>query len=238
MTRAFRVFVVLLLVVGCAGDPQAGRILQGVLDAVATPAAGEDRVAAGLREALRVGTERAVERTSRPGGFLDAPRLRIPLPDALDTPARGLRAIGLGHHVDELEVTMNRAAERAAAEATPVFWDAVRGLTIADAQQILNGGDTAATDLFRDRTSSALTRRFRPEVQGAMRQVGLYRDYEQLLAAWERVPLADKPSLDLTEFVTDRTVAGLFTVLGEEERRIRRDPVARTTELLREVFGG
>ncbi len=230
-----------LLLIGCTWMGCAG-IDPGVLDALlqgAQPggaALDEATVARGLREALRVGTERTVSSTSRAGGFLLNELIRIRAPEELEPMLRGLRAVGFGRQVDELETAMNRAAERASAEATDVFVGAITRMTIRDALGILRGGDTAATDYFRDQTSDALVARFGPIVDEKMREVGLYRIYQELSAAYAALPLARKPSLDLRAHVTDRAVAGLFTVLAQEEARIRQDPAARTTELLRKVF--
>jgi hypothetical protein len=235
--RLTQALCISLLLPACATMPTSEG-MGGILDIFSTSGnGGESQIAAGLREALRVSTGRAVERTATPGGFLDVPRLRIPLPESLQTAAAALRLIGAGVKVDELEVATNRAAERASAEATSVFVDAIRGLTITDAQQILSGGDTAATQYFREHTESSLEVRFQPQVRGAMRQVGLYAEYEQLLARYEALPFAEKPNLDLTDYVTEHTMNGIFLVLGEEEKRIRRDSVACTSELLRNVFG-
>lgn len=193
--------------------------------------------AAGLREALAVGTQRAVERTARVDGFLGDALLRLTLPESLEPTARTLRNVGLGSQVDALEVAMNRAAERAAGEARGVFGDAIRSMTIEDALGILGGGPTAATDYFRERTADTLVARFRPIAAGKMREVGLYRVYDRFRAASAAVPGLAATTPDLTESVARQTTAGLFHVLAEEERRIRADPAARTTELLRRVFG-
>jgi hypothetical protein len=197
----------------------------------------EATTASGLREALRVATERAVASTSREGGFLDDPRIRIHLPGKLDAMAGALRAIGFGSQVDELEVGMNRAAERAAGEATPVFVDAIEQMSIGDAVGILRGGNTAATDYFQRKTTEPLRGRFRPIVDDAMRNVGVAQQYEALLGQYRTLPFASSPTLDLNGYVTDRALAGLFKIIGEEEKRIRKDPAARATDLLRQVFG-
>ncbi len=209
-----------------------GNVLAG---GVGSSSSGQ--VASGLKEALKVGTERAVADTSRPGGFLDNPLVRIALPSELRTMSQGLRLIGMGEQVDELEIGMNRAAEKASAAATPIFWNAITSMTLTDAMGILNGGNTAATEYFRDRTSVSLSKRFRPVIQSNMENVGIYQEYKQLLTTYESIPLASKPSLDLTEYVTDAALKGLFEVLGQEETKIREDPAARTTKLLKEVFG-
>jgi len=197
----------------------------------------ESTVVAGLKEALRVGTERTVALTSQQNGYFKNPLIRIPLPDELDATAKALRAIGFGAKVDELELAMNRAAERAAGEATPVFIDAITSMSIHDAHGILRGGDRAATDYFEGRTRGPLAQRFEPIVDDSMRKVGLAQLWDALLARIAILPMVPEPDLDLDEYVTDRALLGLFSVLAQEETRIRQDPAARTSELLRSVFG-
>jgi hypothetical protein len=159
------------------------------------------------------------------------------LPDSLETMAKGLRAIGMGSQVDELEVAMNRAAEKAAGQAKDVFWQGIRQMSFADAQAILQGGDTAATEYFDRTTRPTLRARYEPIVARTMDQVGLVRTYDDLVGRYTALPFTKKPAFDLRSYVTDKALDGLFTVLGEEERKIRTDPAARTTKLLREVFG-
>lgn len=227
-----------LLLPACAGLEGAGvRDLLEVVRLGASAPLDDGTVIAGLKEALRVGTRNAVAATARPDGFLANPRIHIPVPEQLDTMARGLRAVGLGGQVDELEVAMNRAAEAASAEAFDVFAAAVSQMTFADARGILEGGETAATQYFERTTRADLRQRFEPIVVEGMRSVGLARLYDQLLARWRAIPLAPDPGLDLRAYVTERGLDGLFTMLADEERRIRTDPAARTTELLRRVFG-
>lgn len=192
----------------------------------------------GLKEALRVATERAVKATSQSGGFLDNSKIRIGLPGKLAKMTSGLRAIGMGTQVDELEIAMNRAAEKAAGEATPVFVDAIQKMSFQDASEIVTGGDTAATDYFRKTTSDPLRERFRPIVNEAMQNVGVAKQYDQLVGRYSSLPLASAPKFDLTGYVTDETLSGLFTVVGEQEKQIRTNPAARGTELLKQVFGG
>jgi len=191
----------------------------------------------GLKEALRIATERAVRATSQTNGFLDNAKIRIGLPGSLDKMASGLRAIGMGAQVEELEVSMNRAAEKAAGEATPVFVDAITQMSFQDATGIVTGGDTAATDYFEKTTSDPLRTRFRPIVEQATQNVGLAKQYEQLVGRSKSVPFVSTPKLDLAGYVTDKTLSGLFTVVGEEEKKIRTNPAARATDLLKQVFG-
>jgi hypothetical protein len=223
----------------CAGTEGLGvNDLLRAAGAAQTGALDESTIVAGLKDALRVGTERAVTSTSAVNGFLGNELIRIALPEQLDATAKGLRAVGFGAQVDELEVAMNRAAERAAGEATPIFIDAVQAMSFADARAILSGPEDAATRYFERKTSDGLRARFAPIVDASMQEVGLARLYESLMGNVRRLPLVPSPDLELDAYVTDRSLAGLFTVLGQEEARIRADPAARSTELLRRVFAG
>ena len=198
-------------------------------------ATAESTIASGLREALTVGAENAVERTGRLDGFFRNEAIKILMPERLRRVETGLRAIGYGPHVDEFILAMNRAAERAAASAKPLFWEAIRTITLDDARQILTGGDTAATEYFRDRTEDGLAEAFRPIVEQATGEFGVTRQYKDLI---QRFPFAGAQAPDVDEYVVARTLDGLFYVLGEEEKKIRKDPAARVTAILREVFGG
>jgi hypothetical protein len=233
--RTIILIIIPLLVAGCASlDSDAlERIIQSGQDAPLD----EKTVSAGLREALRIGTERTVNNTSKLDGFLGNALIRIVIPEQFEGAANTLRSIGFDKKVDEFEIGMNRAAERAAGEATEVFWNAITQITLEDAFGILNGGETSATDYFRSRTKSNLHDRFKPIVKNKMSEVGLYQLYNELTDYYNNLPLVTKPALDLDEYITDRALNGLFTVLGQEEKRIREDPLARTTNLLRRVFG-
>ena len=193
--------------------------------------------ALGLKDALRIATDQAVASTSKTGGFLDNPKIRIPLPGKLESMATALRAVGMSAQVDELEVAMNHAAEKAASEATPVFSKALTDMSFKDASGILTGGDTAATRYFQKTTSAELATRFRPIVDQAMEQVGVVKQYDALVSSYTSTPFASAPKLDLGSYVTDQALAGLFKVMGEEEKKIRTNPAARTTDLLKQVFG-
>ncbi len=197
----------------------------------------EKTIVAGLRDALRVGTDRTVRATSTTNGYFGDPQIRIPLPEQLETIADKLRSVGMAAQLDELELTMNRAAESAAAEATPVFADAITSMSFSDARSILQGGERAATDYFEANTRSELAQRFAPIVDASMRRVGVFQLYDQVATRIALLPFVDPAQLDLRAFVNDRALDGLFSVLAREEARIREDPAARTTDLLRRVFG-
>lgn len=203
----------------------------------ASAALALDTSAAGVREALRLASERAVAIASKPGGFLDDARLHIRPPKTVRKIGNALRLVGMSAPVDELEVAMNRAAERAAAEAKPVFADAIRGVTLQDAVGIVRGGDTAATDYFRKATEARLTERFRPIVASSLSKVGARKQYDALVAQYRTLPLAEPANLDLDAYTTKKALDGLFTLLAEEEKKIRTDPAKRTTSLLKKVFG-
>jgi Protein of unknown function (DUF4197) len=196
-----------------------------------------EQLVAGLKEVLRVGAERSVARASRPGGFLDDPRIRIPLPGPLRSVGQGLRAVGFPGTVDEVEIAMNRAAEKASGKAMPLLDAAIESLEIEDAAAIARGPGDAATRYFRSHTESDLRARFAPGVEAATRSAGLYRAYDELLERNRVLELLAEPEVDLDRYVTDKTLDGLFTLIGEEEKRIRTQPAARTTDLLRRMFG-
>ncbi len=229
----------LLLGPGCSGDSLGAveSILRGAGVYRSGGTLDTNTIVAGLRDALRVSTDEAVSRTSALNGFLANELIRIHLPESLESMARTLRSVGFGPQVDELDVAMNRAAERAAGQATDVFLDAIRQMTFRDARGILDGGDTAATDYFRRTSSAALRSRFEPIVARKMETVGLARLYSDLVGHYRLLPIPNKQEApELESYVTDHALDGLFTVLGQEETRIRTDPEARVTELLRTVF--
>jgi hypothetical protein len=197
---------------------------------------GDARIAQGLKEALRVGTENAVGLTGRVDGYFANQAIKILMPDRLQSLEQGLRLIGYGDRVDELVLGMNRAAEKAAPFARQIFVDAIGDMSIDDARRMLSGPDTAATDYFKGKTTTRLTAAFQPVVERSMDQVGVARQYKDLLAQAQAIPFFRAESYDLNHYVVGKSLDGLFHVVGEEERKIRTNPTARTTELLREVF--
>jgi len=197
----------------------------------------EARVAAGLREALQIGSERAANRVGRVDGYLANEMIRIGLPESMHSTASRLRQLGLGRQVDQLEIAMNRAAEAAAEDAVTLFRDAITGMRPADVMAVFRGGDDAATRYLRNQSETRLRQRYQPIVRRHLDQVQGLDYYREIAERWNRLPMVDPLEVDLETHVTDHALDGLFLILAEEERRIRSDPVARTTELLREVFG-
>ena len=201
-----------------------------------TSGLSDEKIISGLKEALQVSTSKAVAVTGRPDGFLKNEAIKILLPPKLETIGRGLRMLGMGAKVDELEVGMNRAAEQATPQAKQIFLAALKKMTFDDARHILTGGDTAATDYFKRTSSADLTTAFSPIVHRVMLRVGVVQQYNQLLkSAPGGSALAGE--FDLDKYVVGKTLDGLFHMLGEEETKIRKNPAAQTTALLKEVFG-
>lgn len=195
-----------------------------------------DKIISGLKEALQVSTAKAVSLTGRPDGFLKNEAIKIVLPAKLETMAKGMRMLGMGAKMDELEVGMNRAAEQATPEAKQIFLAALRKMTFDDARRILSGDDTAATDYFKRASSADLTTAFTPIVHRSMEHVGVVQQYNQVIkSAPGGGALAEQ--VDINKYVVAKTLDGLFYMLGEEEKKIRKDPAAQTTALLKEVFG-
>lgn len=209
----------------------------GILDKIrGGGASSDDKVAAGLKEALEIGTGNAVTSTGKPDGFFKNAAIKILMPDKLRKLDKGLRAVGLGSQLDAFVLSMNRAAERAAPSAKSIFKEALTKMTFSDAKRILRGGDTAATEYFRDKTSELLTASFLPIVSSSLGEVGATKNYKDLVGRYSALPLVSAPSLDLDQYVTGKSLEGLFHMLGEEERKIRKDPAARVTKLLKDVF--
>ncbi len=215
----------------------AGQVLGG---ATGSGGLSNDEVVRGLKQALEVGSQRSVDLAGRDGGFWNEPRIRIPFPAEAEKVRSTLLGLGMTKPVEDFEHTLNKAAETAVKEAVPVFVDAITGLSVEDGFNILKGGPDAATNLLRQRTGEALGQRFRPIVEKATAQVALTSFWTPLANAYNSAALftgGQAVDPDLNAYVTDRAVAGLFTLLADEERKIRQDPVARTTELLQRVFG-
>jgi len=190
-----------------------------------------------LKSALDRGARAAVAQLGREDGFLGDARVKIPLPESLRRAEKNMRRFGMGKYADELIVTLNRAAEAAVPEAKQLFIDALRQMSVQDAKGILTGGDTAGTEYFRRVTADELARRFLPIVQRATARVGLAQKYKQYAARGVRVGLVDAQDANLDDYVARKALDGLFFMVAEEERKIRRDPVGAASSLIKKVFG-
>lgn len=224
--------LILLTLPACAELDQSLRLF-GLQN---TTVLSEERIAAGLKEALRIGTGNAAALTGKTDGFYRNPAIKITMPEQLQAFEKGMRVFGFGPQVDDFILSMNRAAEQAAPQAAKIFATAIAQMSIADARQILAGADTAATDYFRVKTSDQLAAAFRPYVETTMNQVGVTRQYKDLLQRFRSIPFPKTEMVDLDQYVVKKSLDGLFLMLGEEEQKIRTNPAARVTDLLKDVF--
>jgi hypothetical protein len=190
-----------------------------------------------LRAALQRGAEVAVQQLGKPDGFLSNDKVRIGLPDMLEKAAPVLRTVGKGRQLDELSTAMNHAAERASAQAKPLLIKAVSELTVDDATHILKGGDNAVTDYFSSKTRQPLSETFRPIVDEALSKLSVTKSYNDLTQKASKLGLIRGKLVTVQDHVTQHALDGLYFVIGEEERRIRRDPVGTGSEILKKVFG-
>ena len=213
-------------------------ILKGAQKVLGTSdSISDSEIVEGLKQALEIGTGKAVDLVSKQGGYYNNPAIKIPLPGSVQKVEKLLRGAGFGSKLDAFDLSMNNAAERAAPEAKSIFWDAIKKMKIDDAKKILNGRDDEATLYFKDKTNARLQEIFKPIVKESMGEVGVTRTYQDLNAKVEKIPFADSLNLDLDQYVTDGALNGLFQMLAEEEKKIRSDPAARVTDLLKKVFG-
>lgn len=192
---------------------------------------------AALKAALDRGSQAAVASLGRSDGFLGNPQVRIPLPDSLARAGRLMRRVGMGHHADELVLTMNRAAEAAVPEARGLLLQAVKKMTVQDAKGILGGGETAGTDYFKRSTRQEIAKRFLPIVRRSTSKLGLARQYNRFAERGARLGLVRQEHADLDQYVTQKCLDGLYFMVAEEEKKIRRDPVGTASGIMRKVFG-
>jgi len=196
-----------------------------------------DEIIGGLKEALTVGSNNAAASASKVDGYFKNPVIKIPFPPEAAEMESKLRAIGMGAKVDEFVMTMNRAAEEAAKQSAPVFVDAVKKMTITDGLSILHGSDTAATGYLRKTTSGELHEKFKPTIKSATQKVDVTKYWTPLVSTYDKIPFVTKINPDLDEYITGRALNGLFYLVSQEETKIRKDPEAQVTDLLKKVFG-
>jgi hypothetical protein len=197
----------------------------------------EKDAADGIKEALVNGTGESVKLVSIVDGYWGNPEIKIPFPSEAKEMESKLRTIGMGKKVDEFNVSMNRAAEKAANEAKPIFIAAIKGMTVKDAINIVKGQNNAATMYLKNTTSPELKDKFQPIIKTALDNVNATKYWSDLVTAYNKIPLVKKMNPDLTAYVTGKAIDGLFIMIAKEELKIRKDPMARTSELLKKVFG-
>ncbi len=203
----------------------------------------QNQVAQALKDALGKGVQTAITNLARPGGFLSNAQVRIPMPEKLATVEKTLRTLKQDKYADEFVTTMNRAAESAVPEALPIFADALKSMTIADAKKLVSGGNDSATQFFKDKGGKAIQEKMLPIVKQATEKTGVTAAYKKLLdqagggSSFLGKIGFNTASLDVDSYVTQKASDGLFKMIANEEKRIRENPAARTTELLQKVFG-
>lgn len=221
------VIVLLAMLTTCAATPRPAQ----------AQASRRDRTALGLKEALGIGADNAIDLTGRVDGYFKNKAIKILVPRELRSAEKVLRLVGQDEQVDAFVLAMNRAAERAAPAARPIFRDAIREITFDDARKILTSRDAAATEYFKEKTTDRLARAFRPIVAQAMDEEEVTGRYKELVNRVPALPLGLTPSLDIEKYVVSKALDGLFYMVAQEEKEIRRNPAARVTDLLKEVFG-
>ncbi len=220
-----------------AAKAAANSALNGNSKSGAKTPLSNDEVVKGLRDALTVGTNNSTAFASKVDGFYKTPKLFIPFPPKAADVKNKLDEIGMKPQTDQFVMTLNRAAEEAAKNAAPVFLDAIKGMSIGDGFTILKGADNAATQYLQNKTTAELTQKFTPIVQAAINKVEVTKYWNPLITTYNKLPFVEKQNPDLTAYVTERAMAGLFLLIAEEELKIRKDPVAQVTDILKKVFG-
>jgi RNA binding exosome subunit len=198
----------------------------------------ESTIVSGLKEALSQGAGNAVSSVAKLDGYFGNEAIKILMPEKIRTVADTLKKFGFQQQVDDFVLSMNRAAEHAAPQAKSYFVDAIKEMSFEDAQKILKGNDTAATDYFKAKMQDKLYAAFEPSVSSSMNEVGATRAYKNMMDKYTTIPFVKAESLDLDHYVTEKSLDGLFYTVGQEEKKIRTDPAARTTDLLKKVFAG
>lgn len=236
MKRKIAIFAIFLL---CATTVYAG-LLDDVMKTLGSSSRGgldDSTIISGLKEALSIGTDNAVKNVSQFDGYFGNQAIKILMPEKIQKVADILRKIGYEKQVDDFVLSMNRAAEKAAPQAASIFVGAIKEMTFEDARKILNGGDTAATEFFKSKTHDKIYNTFKPIVSSSIDEVGVTRSYKEMMGKYESLPFMSEESVDIDHYVTNKAMDGLFYVVGQEEKKIRKDPAARVTDLLKTVFG-
>lgn len=228
----------MLMLVGSSSFAQLDKVLNDAKKALSTgKPLTTTEVSNGLKEALVNGVSKGTDLISKLDGYYKNPEIKIPFPQDVKMVETKLRALGMGKEVDKFVVALNRGAEEAAKEAKPIFVAAIKQMTIDDAFAILKGQPDAATQYLKKTTTAQLKEKFKPIVQASLDKVQATKYYGDLVNNYNRIPFITKVNPNLNEYATDMAIQGLFTMIAKEEKSIRQDPAARTTDLLKKVFG-
>ncbi|MBL6448179.1 DUF4197 domain-containing protein [Fulvivirga sp. 29W222] len=221
--------------VACTSS-QINKTIGDINKALGEESLSTDQVVAGLKEALIKGITTGSSEASKVDGYFKNPKIKIPFPPDVQRVEEKLRQIGLGSEVDKFVMTLNRGAEDAAKEAKPIFVNAIKSMTIQDAWGILKGEENAATQYLIRTTSSQLKAKFKPVIKNSLDKVNATKYYGDIVTTYNKVPFVEKVNPDLDDYATDKAIEGLFLLIAQEEGKIRKDPLSRTTELLKKVF--
>jgi hypothetical protein len=231
------ILIIPVLLSGACSSAQIGKALNEVNKTINQgQPLSTDEVGEGLKEALTKGISKGADIVSQLDGYFKNPEIKIPFPPEVKKVEDRLRKMGLGSEVDKFILTLNRGAEDAAKESKPIFITAIKGMTIQDAWAILKGEQNSATNYLKRTTSAQLKEKFKPVIQNSLNKVNATKYYKDLVSTYNRIPLVEKVNPNLDDYATDRAIEGLFIMIAKEEKNIRQDPMARTTELLKKVF--
>lgn len=216
---------------------KAGSILNKALGSKGTSSLSNDEIIQGLKEALTIGTDSSARRLNKADGFFANAAIKILMPEEAKKAEKTLRSVGMGSLVDKAILSMNRAAEDAAGGISTIFWDAIKGMTLTDGLSILRGGDFAATEYLKKNTTTQLTEKMRPIIEASLSKVNATQYWKDVFTAYNKFSKTPV-NTDLSAYVTERSLSGVFYSVGQEEQKIRKDPAAQVTGLLKKVFGG
>jgi hypothetical protein len=229
--------IILMLLLPSFVNAQFLKKVSKAIGTTTTAGFTEGEAADGIKEALIKGTGESVNIVSVIDGYFGNTEIKIPFPQDAKVVESKLRAVGLGNQFDKAVLSINRAAEDAAQEAKPIFVAAIKGMSIRDAISIVKGQDNAATQYLKKTTTIELNAKFQPVIKKSLDKVNATKYWTELISTYNKIPLVQKMNPDLTAYATDKAIEGLFVMIAKEELKIRKDPVARTTELLKKVFG-
>jgi hypothetical protein len=235
-----RIVLPLLLLSSVVSFGQGGLLKKasGLLNQAKGGSLSNEEIISGLKEALSIGAQNSANKLSSVDGFFANAAIKVLMPPEAQKVESTLRSVGMGDLVDKAILSMNRAAEEASKSAAPIFVDAVKSMTVNDALGILKGADTAATGYLRGKTLPALTNAFRPVIENALQKTDATKYWKSVFEAYNKLPTTfKKVNPDLSAYVTERSLSGLFYQVAQEEQKIRKDPAARVTETLKKVFG-
>jgi hypothetical protein len=227
-----------LMITGCqtTSTDEWIKASQGVYEQIYGQPLNQQEIAAGLKQALEVGTNTVVAQIGKRNGFYRDSAIHVHLPDSLARVQQTLNKVGLSSYLDELELSLNRAAEQAVPKAKQLFWQAIQEMSWDDVMQIYNGPDDAATRYFQQKMTPALKREMYPVVQTSLASAGVIKAYDNVMKEYYAIPFVPNVKADLGEYAMEKTLDGMFYYLAKEEAAIRHDPRKRTTELLKRVF--